>query len=67
MSQNEDIHRHLKRRSITPLDALNLYGCQRLASRIKDLKYAGVSIHKEMVSRNGKRFARYYLDRGKKS
>lgn len=38
-SQNEQIYRYLQENgSITPIDALNLCGCLRLASRIADLK-----------------------------
>lgn len=35
--------------SITPMDALNDYGCFRLASRIADLKRAGYLIRSEKV------------------
>lgn len=49
---------------ITPLDALNRYGCMRLGARIFDLKKQGVLVSKELVSRNGKRFAEYRLESG---
>jgi len=48
---------------ITPLDALDWYGCFRLASRISELKKLGWKIEKEVVLLNtGKRIARYYMD-----
>ena len=49
--------------SITPLEALNLFGCMRLGARIYDLSQAGYIIHREMVhdSRTGKRYASYRL------
>lgn len=60
MTQTEQIRRHLIRNnSITPLEALRKFGCLRLASRIHELKEAGFSVVKTMVSRHGKRYARY--------
>lgn len=66
-SQNEAILRHLKERgSITPMEAMDLYGCFRLAARIDDLKRDGVGIKTEMESKTGKRWARYSLtEKGK--
>lgn len=62
-SQNSQIRKHLQSgRTINPMEALNLYGCFRLASRIKDLRYDGLEVHKEMVERKGKRFAEYSLE-----
>jgi len=58
--QTEQIKRHLvAHNSITPLEALKKYGCLRLASRIFELKEAGFHVIRTMVSRNGKRYARY--------
>ena len=51
--------------SITALQALNMFGCLRLASRICDLKIAGFPIAKEMIKVNGKRVAEYWLQRVK--
>lgn len=48
-------------RAITPLDALNLYGCFRLGARIWELKRDGYEIVMELVERNDKRFASYRL------
>ena len=46
---------------ITSLEALDLYGCFRLAARIADLKALGYTITSETVQRNGKRYAKYHL------
>ena len=65
MSQSADILSHLQRRSITPLEALALYGCMRLAPRIQELKLQGHEIVTTIERRNGKKFARYTLIRKK--
>lgn len=47
---------------ITPLDALDRFGCFRLASRISALKKAGHPIEKRMVKGGGgKKWAEYSL------
>ena len=47
MTQTQMILNHLKSfGSITPRDALELYGCMRLGARIYDLRKAGHSISK---------------------
>ncbi len=61
MSQTEKILSHLKRRPLTPLQALEHYGCFRLAARISDLRNKGHRITTEIIERNGKRIARYRL------
>lgn len=49
-------------KSITALEALNRFGCFRLASRISDLRTREeLPICKEMVDNGEKRFAKYYL------
>jgi hypothetical protein len=53
-SQEERILAHLKSgKSITPLDALNLYGCFRLGGRIFDIKKRGYTIETNMVKTTG--------------
>lgn len=70
MTQTEKIMRHLEEYgSITPLDALQEYGIMRLASRICDLKKAGVAITKETETSKNRygeavRYARYRLREG---
>lgn len=46
---------------ITPLEALNLFGCFRLSARIADIKKQGYPVVSEVVSVNSKRVARYHL------
>jgi hypothetical protein len=60
-SQNKKIKAHLESgKPITALQALNEFGCLRLAARIKDLKDSGMIIDKVMVTENSKRFAVYW-------
>lgn len=63
MSQNADILNHLKTVGpLTALDALDLFGCFRLASRINDLRQAGNEIETSDVTLpNGKTIAQYSL------
>lgn len=62
MTQNERILNHLKAHgSITPLEALDRYGCFRLAARIGELRSKGHGIDTDTVRRNGKHFAVYRL------
>lgn len=46
--------------ALTPLEALEKFGCFRLGARIWELKKRH-DIHCEMVEQGGKRFARYSL------
>jgi hypothetical protein len=49
-------------KTITPLEALDMFGCFRLGARVWDLKQAGHDIRSRMVDvGNGKRVARYLL------
>lgn len=54
---------HLKKGlTITSLEALNLYGCMRLASRISDLRKRGENIVVDRVkTANGKSVAQYRI------
>ena len=50
--------------SITQLEALNQFGCFRLAARISDLRDQSLNVVTDMVTlENGKRVARYFLKR----
>ena len=68
MTQNEMIVNHLREYgSITQLEALRDYGCMRLASRISDIRKAGIKIIRlTETSRNryGQkiRYARYIME-----
>lgn len=67
MTQTQRILKHLETvGSITPREALDLFGCMRIGARIWDLKRAGYPIMKTMEcrkNRNGERvtYARYTL------
>lgn len=63
-SQKIGILKHLKEnpsKGITPIDALNLFGCFRLSARIWDLKEDGCEIKTVKESKNKKTYARYFL------
>ncbi len=49
--------------SITPMEALNMFGCFRLSARIANLREEGMLVVTDMVTINDKRVARYYLSR----
>lgn len=49
--------------SITQLDALNMFGCFRLAARIADIRDQGLDIVTDMITVNDKRVANYYLQK----
>jgi hypothetical protein len=63
MTQNQEILKHLKTgATITPLEALNMFGTLRLAGRIFDLKQKGWPIFCESLEvEENKRVGRYYL------
>lgn len=63
-SQKARILEHMRMgHSITPLEALNSFGCLRLGARIADIKAEGYLVHTEMIKdpRTGKRYAQYSL------
>ena len=62
-SQNKKIKTWLESgNSITPLEALEMFGSLRLGARIFELKKKfGMKIKTEMVAANGRRYARYSL------
>lgn len=65
MTQRDQILAHLQRgESITPLDALQLYGCFALSQRIGELKRLGHPIASELVKDGRKHYARYWLIAG---
>lgn len=63
MSQEQRILNHLQSgKHLTPIEALNRFGCFRLGARIYELKQAGHSITSTLVELpNGKRVASYRL------
>ena len=61
-TQKEAILRLLQSgKTITPLEALNLYGCYRLGARIWDLRNEGYVIRSENVKQGKKTFSSYKL------
>lgn len=65
MNQNHAILEHLKKGySLTPIEALQKFGCMRLGARIWELIHDhNIDIRCEMVNDHGKHYARYYLPR----
>jgi hypothetical protein len=62
MTQSEAILKHLKSGdTITSLEALQRYGCLRLAAVIHSLRKEGFDVNTEMVDVNGKTIAEYSL------
>lgn len=61
--QCQQVLSHLQSgKPITALEALNLYGIFRLASRIHDLKKNGIAIQsREIETDNGKKISQYFL------
>lgn len=63
-SQNEKVKAHLvSGKTITPLEALRLYGCFRLGARIWDLrrKHGLPIVTERIVNEQGNHFAKYSL------
>lgn len=49
-------------KAITPLEALDLFGSSRLASRITEIKARGYLVYSEFVTtKTGKRIKQYHL------
>ena len=63
MSQNKQILTYLEKgKKLTPLDALNKFGCFRLSARILDLRKEGYDIISENITKKGKTFAQYSME-----
>ena len=59
-TQTERILNYLKQgKGLTPITALNKFGCFRLAARIADLRKDGHTIFTDTIIKNGKSFANY--------
>lgn len=64
-SQRAQVRYHLLAgRTITALEALNLYGSFRLAAIIYRLRGEGLAIETHRTTLNGKTYATYILPRG---
>lgn len=63
MTQSKQVLNYIKPfgRSITPMTAFSKFGITCLSERIRDIRNQGHPVKTEMVTRNKKRFAKYYL------
>ncbi len=61
MKQTEQILAHLRKGTLTPIDALNNSGVFRLAARVKDLRDQGHDVVTIRETQGEKTFARYML------
>lgn len=63
MSQNKQIADYLnKGKKLTPIEALNKFGCFRLAARIADLRNEGMNIVTRTIKlENKKQIAQYSI------
>ena len=62
MSQARQILAYLQQgKEITPLEALRIFGCLRLAARIYDLRKEGVHIVERDINAGRKSYAAYRL------
>lgn len=60
-SQKESILNYLQSgKSLSPLEALNMFNCLRLGARISDLRKEGYKIQ-TTYNKKGKRYAKYIL------
>lgn len=63
MSQNDAILKHLKEgKTLNQLQAIDLFGCTRLPSRIWELRNDGHQIWTHMLEKNDKQYAQYYME-----
>jgi hypothetical protein len=61
-SQAATILQHLQKGgSLTALDALQFFGCFRLAARIHELRKEGYEIDETTIESNGKRYSSYFI------
>jgi hypothetical protein len=61
-STTKKIHALLLRGyKLTPMQALEKWGCMRLGARIHELRKSGVDVITTPITRNGKTFAQYHL------
>jgi hypothetical protein len=61
MSQNKQIADYLnKGKKLTTIDALNKFGCFRLASRINDLRNDGMNITTKIIKLDNKKQVAQY-------
>lgn len=61
MSQNSQLISLMKRKWVTPLDALKHCGSMRLAARVHDLRMQGINVVDRWVERDDTRFKAYKI------
>ncbi len=62
-TQHANIKKYLEDgNAITPIDALNMFGCFRLSAVIFNLKAQGLDITTEIIKDGDKRYASYSLE-----
>ena len=62
-AQTKQILAHLESgKSITPIDALQLFSCFRLSARIKNLRDKGHKVVTDTIQSGDKRFASYRIE-----
>lgn len=63
MSQMKEVRHYLESGGkITPLEALDKFGCFRLAAIVYNLKEEGVEVKTRMIKEGQKTYAEYYLE-----
>ena len=50
--------------TLTPLEALEKFGCLRLGARIFDLRKKGINVQMRLVRKGNKNFAEYFIPMG---
>jgi hypothetical protein len=64
MTQNKRILNYLEQgKKLTPIQALKLFDCFRLSARILELRQKGYNIETKNITKNGKTFAEYTLEK----
>lgn len=48
-------------KKLTALQALQRFGCMRLAARISELKGFGWDVQRVMIKKDGKKYAQYFI------
>ena len=66
MTQQQQIFKHLQRKSITGLEAWKEYGVYRLSSLIHRIRKEGYQVKTTMIEMDGHTFAKYSLLKLKK-
>ena len=63
MKHKDLVLSHLRKGTITSMEAIRSYGITRLAARVADLRREGWKISTKTIKSNGKSFAEYRLEK----